>query len=440
MISLYKEINVIEWYICSMNRTLYCCLIFFFSALSFSVKGQVSSIQQIEVNRRNSIVHKDKPYVILISIDGMRHDYIEKYKAHHLEKLAQSGVKATWMIPSFPTLTFPNHYTIATGLFPSHHGVVANSFYDKKMKQAYRIRDRSAVENPKWYGGTPIWVLAEKQAMLSASYFWVGSEAPVQGTYPSYHYKYNENTSINDRIKTVVDWLNLPIEKRPHLITFYMPEVDHAGHAFGPDSKEVEQSVHYVDTVIQKLNDAVVTTGLPINIIIVSDHGMTSVNQSQPIAIPVEVDKDEFSIISSGTLVHLYAHESTSVKEVYRKLKRDKTNYDVYLKKKLPRKLKYSSKNDQFNRIGDIVMLAKTPYVFHQNASSLPNPGAHGYDSRVNKEMMAIFMAWGPNIKESKRIKPFSNVEVYPLIADILGLKITENIDAKGVLSKKIIY
>lgn len=402
--------------------------------------AQYDFSEQIAEDRKNTFFENDKPYVILISADGFRYDYAEKYEAKNLKQLAKKGVQADWMIPSFPTLTFPNHYSMVTGLYPAHHGVVANSFYDRKMKETYGIRNRSAVENPLWYGGIPLWVLAEKQGVLAASYFWVGSEAPIQDTFPSYYYRYNEQTPIEERLKTVVNWLNLPLEKRPHLITFYLPEVDLAGHKFGAESPEVKNAVHFVDSVINELTLAVAKTNLPVNFIFVSDHGMANVNQDETLSIPTAVDTVNFHTVSSGTMVHLYSKDRTSLNNIYQDIKDSDPRYDVYLRKNLPRKLRYRTKDDYFNRIGDLVLIAKQPYVFHSTPGRLPNLGAHGYNARENKNMMATFIAWGPDIKEGKTIKAFKNVNVYPLVAKLLGLTISEKIDGEMKFYKKVIH
>src|SRR5579859_2907798 len=169
-------------------------LLFVFGSLT--VFAQVDTAQQIVAGRTNSVEQQDKPYVILISADGFRYDYAEKYKAVHLLALADEGVKATSMAPSFPSVTFPNHYTIVTGLYPAHHGLIDNSFYDRNLKRSYSYKGKTASEGA-WYGGTPLWVLAEQQKMVAASYFWVGSEAAIQNIYPSYYYKFNQVTAID---------------------------------------------------------------------------------------------------------------------------------------------------------------------------------------------------------------------------------------------------
>ncbi|HUP13694.1 MAG TPA: ectonucleotide pyrophosphatase/phosphodiesterase, partial [Niastella sp.] len=172
--------------------------------------AQVDITQHIVPGRSNSARQQKKPYVILISADGFRYDLADKYQAKLLLQLRSNGVEAMSMVPAYPTLTFPNHYTLATGLYPSHHGVVDNTFYDKKRDEIYRIGNRNAVEDSSWYGGTPLWVLAEQQQMVTASFYWVGSEAAVKGVRPTYYYRFNDSIDIDTRLKTINNWLTLP--------------------------------------------------------------------------------------------------------------------------------------------------------------------------------------------------------------------------------------
>src|SRR6201996_7629105 len=218
--------------------------------------------QQVVPGRKNDPLQENKPYVILISADGFRWDYAEKYHAKNLLALGAEGVKAESMIPSFPSVTFPNHYTLVTGLYPSHHGLVNNSYYDRSRNDFYSMGAKAKVADGTRYGGTPLWVLAEQQHMLAASFYWVASEADIKGTRPSYYYIYNEKIGIDKRIQEVKNWLELPAEKRPHMITFYFPEVDHAGHTYGSDARETEEAVGFVDKAVGDMVKAVKATGL----------------------------------------------------------------------------------------------------------------------------------------------------------------------------------
>ncbi|MCX2739393.1 alkaline phosphatase family protein [Pontibacter anaerobius] len=401
--------------------------------------AQVDSAQHVEPGRRNSPEQIQKPYVIMISVDGFRYDYADKYDAANLQALRAQGVQAESMLPSFPSKTFPNHYTLVTGMYPASHGLINNYFYDPQRKEHYSMRNREKVEDGSWYGGVPLWVLAEQNQLLSASYYWVGSEAPVQNTRPTYWYKYSEEVPFDIRVQTVVNWLNLPEEKRPHLITFYLPEVDHAGHRFGPDTPETAQAVKKLDDRMKQLTEAVATTGLPVNYIFVSDHGMTQIDQENTLPLPAAIDTADFLVSGGGMVVELHAKDKSAIKPTYKKLKREANGaYQVYTKGKLPNRLHYGKKDDAYNRVGDILLLTDAPKVFHFS-SRKPSPGAHGYDPTVVKDMHATFYAWGPDIKEGVKLASFTNVQVYAIVAKLLGLRYTHAIDGDCKVAKAIL-
>ena len=418
-----------------MIRHFFPAAFLFFFYCSFS---QPDTIQRIVGGRTNSIEQQQKPYVILISIDGFRHDYAEMHGAKNLLGLAHSGVRAEAMIPSYPSLTFPNHYTIATGLYPSHHGLASNYFYSPRRQQFYAMKKPEAFADGSWYGGTPLWVLAEQHQMLSASFYWVGTEADIQGIYPTYYYRYNELIPVEKRIQTVVDWLSLPAEQRPHLITFYIPDVDHAGHEFGPDAPETAKAVREVDITIKRLCEAVKETRLPVNFIIVGDHGMTKIDTKNTLSMPAAVDTSKFHIPRGFELVELYAKNKDDIQTTYEKLKKEEKYFTVYLKSNMPAHLYYGEKDDVHGVIGDIMLMPVWPKIF-QFSNRSPNPGAHGFDPALVKDMYTIFYAWGPGFKTNLQVSAFKNVNVYPVVAKLLGLSYKGKIDGDPELAERIL-
>jgi predicted AlkP superfamily pyrophosphatase or phosphodiesterase len=400
------------------------------------VQAQTDTIEHIAQGRKNDAAQLKKPYVILISADGFRHDYAERYKATHLLALSHDGVQATSMIPSYPSVTFPNHYSIVTGMYPSHHGLVNNSFLDEKTGERYSMGAKTKVRDGKWYGGTPLWVLAEQQHMIAASMFWVGSEAEIKGLRPSYYYDYTEQITVEKRINIVKNWLSLPEDKRPHLITFYLSEPDHAGHSYGPDAPQTETAVKMVDSVIFALTKAIEPLGLLVNYVFVSDHGMTAVDREHPIATPQAIDTAKYIIASSGTLMDIHAKNKADIMPLYETLKSSEKDYKVYLKSNMPVHFHYSAQDDRMNRIGDILLVPEWPKVF---SNRKPGIGHHGFDPTVVKDMHATFLAWGPAFKNQVKIPSFENVNVYPLIANILGLSYQEPIDGKIEVLKPIL-
>ena len=406
-----------------------------FSVILFSVLGIATisaqdTAQQINLLTKNDPSQYKKPYVILISADGFRADFTEKYEASFLQTISKKGVRAKFMQPSYPSVTFPNHYTIVTGLYPSHHGLVDNTYIDVATGKQYSMGNKKMVSEGKWYGGTPLWVLAEQQKMISASFFWVASEADIQGVKPTYHYIYNEQTTIGKRIQTVKDWLSLPEERRPHLITLYFPDVDHDAHTYGPEDPRVKKSVQFVDSSINALQKALAPLKLPINYVFVSDHGMTTVDVDNTIGLPAAVDKNDFNVPWGDALLHLYAKDTSKIESTYQALKQD-NRFTTYKLDETPDYWHYKKSDDWHNRLGDLILVPKSIHQVFNLGTRKPTPGKHGFDNK-EVEMRASFMAWGPAFKKGLLIEGFENVHVYPLVANILGLKVDEQkIDGK---------
>ena len=412
--------------------------------ISFTVLAQQANTDTAQViipGRHNNIEAQSKPYVIMISTDGFRYDYAEKYNAQNLLRLSNNGIKAKAMIPSYPSITFPNHWSLITGLYPSHHGLIDNFFYDYKRKESYALSNKKNAEDGSWYGGTPIWGLAEKQGLVTASLMWVGSASDAGGLRPSYYYPYHEKFTPSEKVEKVVNWLKLPEDTRPHFISLYFPEVDGSGHHYGPDTKETETAVHLIDQAIGDLVQKVNALGLKdVNFVFVSDHGMIKVDGGTPLEIPsVLLDKNRFDFYNSQTLLRVYVKNPDEVKAVYKELKADKTeDYEVYLDKKLPKYLHFATRDDRYNRIGQILLIPKAPKIFLEKGKKT-SVGKHGYDPRIVPEMKDTFYAWGPEFKNNMVIDEFANVNVYPLVAEILGLKIDHPVDGKLKVLKEIL-
>lgn len=402
-----------------------------FFLITFAQRKEADTSQVVIPNRYNSVEAQTEPYVIMISADGFRYDYAKKYNAQNLLRLSENGVAAKAMIPSYPTITFPNHWSLITGLYPSHHGLVDNFFYDYQRKEFYAMSNAQNAEDGSWYGGTPLWSLAEKQGMLSASMHWVGSASDAGGMRPSYYYHYHEKFSPNEKVEKVVNWLKLPMDKRPHFITLYFPEVDGNGHKFGPESDNTKNAVQLIDAAVGSLVQKVQNLGLKnVNFVFVSDHGMLDVDNEHPIEIPeVLLNKEKFDIYNSNTLLRVVVKNPAEINSVYKELKKSKNaDYKVILDKRLKRKLYFAKRDDKYNRIGDILLIPNAPKVFVEKGKTTSD-GKHGYNPYLVPQMKASFYAWGDEFKNGLTIKEFRNVNVYPLVAEILGLKITEPID-----------
>jgi predicted AlkP superfamily pyrophosphatase or phosphodiesterase len=379
----------------------------------------------------NAAAQQTKPYVVLVSLDGFRYDYARKYQAKHLLALGEQGAIATQgMIPSYPSLTFPNHYTLVTGLYPEHHGIVANSFYDPVRKQRYSYTDPLTVRDGSWYGGTPLWVLAEKQGMRSACFFWPGSEAEIDGGRPTYYLKFDDHYPDDQRIEQVLAWLRLPAAQRPHLITLYFSNVDHAGHQYGPDSPQTGAAVQHVDQLVGDLWKELTRLPLAVDLVVLADHGMEREQGAW-------IDLDQYADLKNFTTVGslLYADSEAAAEKVYQQLKIKSDTFTVYRRRRMPVAFHYDSNG----RAGDPVVVANGPYALRAHAGAEDHPpelGVHGYDPRAITSMRALFIAVGPDIRSGSTLEPFENVNVYPLLAKILGLDAPKVDGSVNVLSK----
>jgi predicted AlkP superfamily pyrophosphatase or phosphodiesterase len=383
---------------------------------------------------------KKDPHVILISLDGFRYDYVTRFKPENLTRFIENGVKAESLIPSFPTKTFPNHYTIATGLRPEHHGIVDNSFYDPIKNDIYRINRRDLVIDGSWYGGTPLWVLAEKNGIKAASYFFVGSEADVQGIRPSYYYDYDGKVNNLTRVSKVFEWLQMPDSIRPRMITMYFSDMDDVGHSYGAMNEiQLSTRLAQLDRELGALFEGVKSLDQEVNIIVVSDHGMADVPLENYIALDGITEQVSARVVNSGALAHIYLEDPKDKRKVIEQINKKAVGFTVFdpADKKYYRDL--SAHGD---RIGDVIVLADLGYYFIENEEyreviarrmrmdETGVKGTHGY-SQEYPEMHGIFYAQGPQLKSGLTIESFDNIHIFPLICKILGLPIPDNIDGK---------
>lgn len=389
-------------------------------------------------NGENSPAAQKAHYIVLVSLDGFRWDYARR---DHAVKLLALGKRGVWapegMMPSYPSLTFPNHFTIVTGLYPEHHGLVANSFYDETKHARYAISIPAVVRDGSWYSGMPLWSLAEGQGMRAACLFWPGSEAEIAGHRPTWYAQFDNKAEATDeveqaRIDDAIALLKMPEAERPHFITIYYSEPDHEGHEFGPDAPQTKAAVVKMDKLIGKLEKALNSTGLPIDLVVVSDHGMAKVEGGW-ITLDELADLSNFE--NAGAL--LYGKTEEDRARAYTRLKQASSQFIAYRRKNVPAGLNYS----QNPREGDPVVIATGPFAIRAHTppkdkpDHAPEMGMHGFDPHQVPEMKASFFAAGPDIVPGKTVAPFQNTNLYPWIAHILGLQAPKNDGSLNVLA-----
>ena len=372
----------------------------------------------------NAPYQLEKPYLILVSIDGFRWDYQDLYATPMMDKLAKEGVRAERLLPVFPTLTFPNHYSLATGLFPAHHGLTANEFPVADRASWYRISLRESVEDGSYYQGEPFWVTAETQGMVAASFFWVGSEADVLGVRPSHWRRYDTSVSGTDRVDQTLEWLAKPKLNRPHLYTLYFEEVDDYAHWYGPGSREGIDAIVRVDGYIKRLVKGLekLPHGDRVNIVLVSDHGQASyVDGGDPLLLNQLVNLDGVSSVDGGCYLFLHFDQPNRRRAIQI---RDVVNSTwSHGKAYLPEDTPAAWQVTDNPRFPNLMLVADVGYAILSSAdkSSKINHGDHGWSPDAD-EMHGIFLAWGPHIRQGMKLGPIRMVDVYPFVLSVLGL------------------
>ena len=378
--------------------------------------------------------------VILISIDGFRWDYLQKYQPPTLSALANGGVHATRMTPSFPSKTFPNHYTLVTGLRPAHHGIVGNWFYDPDLGETFGMSKAESNSQERWWDeGEPVWATAEKQGVRSFCYFWPGSEAENHGIRPSRYKPFDAKITSNDRVDELLGWLDVPAAERPKLCTMYFDVVDTKGHKFGPDAPETAAAVAEVDAAVKRLRDGLARLGLRdgANLVIVSDHGMSPCPVNQVIFLEDLMDVSQVQVDSTGPNGGVRPKPGTVSAAALADAIRAKAppQLHVYLRDETPERLHYRGNP----RIPDVVLMCDDHWNVESKAgwpkrAPTYNAASHGWDP-ATPNMGALFIANGPAFRQHVEIPDVDNVDVYNLLCAALGIKPAPN-DGSDALVK----
>lgn len=365
--------------------------------------------------------------VLLVSLDGFRPDFLDLGITPHLQKLAADGVRAQWMNPSYPTLTFPNHYSIVTGLRPDHHGIVHNRMQDPVLG-GFSLADRAAVGDSRWWGGEPIWIGVQKAGMRSATMFWPGSEAPVQGQHPTQWRPFDKQVNANQRVDQILAWLDQPAAERPRLLTLYFDNVDTAAHHDGPSSAQARAAIATVDAALGHLVSGLRKRGLldTVDLIVVSDHGMAEVTPEHVLAIEDIVTPEVAELVSAGQVLTFRAKPGQTA-QAERTLLGRHDHFECWHKERLPARWHYGSNP----RVPPIVCQMDEGWdAIPRDTVAEREPGrvrgSHGYDPAL-PSMRALFIAHGPAFRQNVVIPAFDNVDMYPLLTHLLGIPAAAN-------------
>ena len=373
-----------------------------------------------------------KPYVLLVSFDGFRWDYLNRNITPNLDKVIENGVRANSFRPVFPSKTFPNHISIITGMYAENHGIIFNRFEDISSGKIYKLSDTSAVRNPMWYKGEAFWETAGKNNIITASFFWPGSELNDKNRRPTYYKNYKHNLPYRKRIDGVVEWLKLPQRERPHFVTLYFHDTDSFGHKFGPNSPEINQSIQRMDSLVGYLNSELIKIGMAdsLNIIFLSDHGMTEISSKRTINVEKILDGFDYKLGGSKTLAMIEPNKDDYSK-IFSTLEENQKHFKVYAKENMPSYYHFSMNENIYS----ILLVADLGWSIVNNKqlsmmNRHNNKGNHGFDNN-NIDMHGIFTAVGPVFKNGYTTGTIWNIDVYPLLCKIFNINPNPKADGK---------
>ena len=373
---------------------------------------------------------ESRPYVVLVSFDGFHPAYLDRGDTPYFKRLAARGMRAAGLVSVFPSLTFPAHYSIATGLHPEAHGVVANRFFDPARGAEFSYRRSTDTQDGSWWGGEPIWVTAETQGLVTAAFFFPGTEADVGGVRPSHWRPYDGRVPNRERVDQVLAWLALPPAERPHLVTLYFSLVDGAGHRRGPGHAETRRSVREADALLGRLMQGV--DALPhagrVALVVVSDHGMAVPDPERTTVLVDVMDLTGAHLVAAGPAVSAHVGGAARARALRDRLNARLVHARAYLREELPAHLKAGGNP----RLGDLLIVPHGLGLVRLDPDAPPPAGMHGWDPAL-PEMHGIFLAAGPGITPGAALPLVNAVDVYPLLAHLLGL--TPHPDAAGGLA-----
>jgi predicted AlkP superfamily pyrophosphatase or phosphodiesterase len=369
-----------------------------------------------------------RPIVILIAVDGWRWDYLDRFNPPTLARMARTGVQADGLIPVFPSKTFPNHYSIVTGLYPARHGITSNSMVDPNLPGRFTLSNRDVQQDTRWWGGEPLWVTAERQGQIAATMFWPGSDVMIAGDRPTFWKAYDHDFPNEARVDLVLEWLDQDEAKRPTFLTLYFSDVDSAGHDFGPDGEETREAALGIDRMLDRLERGVRKLDLEdrVNYIVVSDHGMAQLSPDRVIVLDDYIDVSKVDIVDSTPIVGLNAKPGVPTTAIYNALKNKHPALAVYLRSNLPEPYRLRD----HPRMPEVIGVADDGWhvTTREEAGSEERfpLGNHGYDP-AHRSMHGVFVAVGPRFKANLTVPAFSNLHIYELICRLLGIAPSPN-------------
>jgi len=374
--------------------------------------------------------YAQKPYVLLVSYDAFRYDYLDRNITPTLSDFAENGVRALSFEPVFPSKTFPNHLSIITGMYADNHGIISNNIYNNANGRKYSLGNREEVQKSDWYLGEPFWVTAQRNGIKTASFYWPSSSVKDENYHPNIYKEFDRNVKFSTRIDSVVSWFNYPQKKRPHFVTLYFCLTDDYGHKFGPNSDSINWAINQMDLTTKYLLEEINKTDIKdsLNIIFVSDHGMTEISPEWTINVDDILNGLSYKTQNSGPVMFIDTKKENQQK-IFDLLKKNENHYKAYKKSEIPEYFHYN----KHPFISEIVLIADLGWSLidknsNKDYSNGEVRGNHGYDNR-NIEMHGFFLAKGPAFKSGYKTGTIKNIDIYPLLCKIFNIEPRQNID-----------
>ncbi len=379
-----------------------------------------------------STIEDLEPTVILVSLDGFRHDYADRAETPVIDAITAGGVQAAALVPVFPSKSYPNHVSLSTGLRPVNHGIVSNGFWDPELGERFSYGDPDDLADARWWLGEPIWTTAEKQGQRAAIMFWPGAQAPVDGILPSELIGPEHGMADADRVEQVLQWVDLPATQRPTLLTLYLSDADDNGHWHGPDSAEIDDAVVHIDSVLGSLLEGLEARGVrdQVDLVVVSDHGMADIDRSRLVYLDDHVDMDTIEVLDWTTVVTIwpadFSEDADDIGALLQSLA-DLEHAHCFGREDAPADYHLSGSQ----RVAPILCEAEegwaiTRRTFVDNDETALTGGNHGYDPSLASQQ-GVFWATGPHFAEGVSVGSFETIEVYGIVAHALGLEPTSN-------------
>ncbi|KAM4522066.1 ectonucleotide pyrophosphatase/phosphodiesterase family member 5 isoform 2-T2 [Odontesthes bonariensis] len=362
---------------------------------------------------------KDRPKLLLVSFDGFRWDYIDRVPTPNFRNIMEGGVKVEYVENAYITKTFPNHYSLVTGLYAETHGIVANEMYDPALNLSFSMETDSIYDSRWWDEAVPLWVTIQKSGGRSGAAMWPGSDVKIHGMFPTQYLQYNASVSFETRVQRIIEWFSAPKDEALDFGVLYWEEPDESGHNLGPQSPLMDEVIADIDEKLGFLMNELKKAGLyeKVNLIVTSDHGMAQLSPEKIIELDEYVDRDLYTWVDKSPVVGILPKEG-KLEEVYGMLVDANPNMAAYKRENIPEHFHY-----QHNiRIMPILLEAKEGWTIMQNRTGPFMLGNHGYDNTL-RNMQPVFVARGPAFRQNYIKTSMRSVDLYPLMCHILSIR-----------------